>query len=93
MFAQSQHKAVGAKSTGKKPKPSNALRGTLENIMKIKIEFTVEVDISQVKEYMAEVGIDDETPRDFVKSSIESAGIGCLEECLSNSGYRLGLVA
>tara|TARA_R110000772_G_scaffold36802_6_gene87803 strand:+ start:1200 stop:1382 length:183 start_codon:yes stop_codon:yes gene_type:complete len=57
--------------------------------MKIKIEFTVDIDASQVKKYMAEVGIDDETPRDFVKSSIESVGVGCLEERLSNSGYWL----
>tara|TARA_R110000782_G_scaffold61136_1_gene126100 strand:+ start:80 stop:256 length:177 start_codon:yes stop_codon:yes gene_type:complete len=57
--------------------------------MKIKIEFTVDINLQQVKAYMAELGINDETPRDFVKSSIESVGIGCLEECLSNSGYRL----
>jgi len=57
--------------------------------MKIKVEFTVDIDLQQVKAYMVEAGIDNETPRDFVKSSIESVGIGCLEECLSNSGYRL----
>lgn len=54
--------------------------------MKVKVELTIEVDRKAVVKYLRETGnISEETPTDFVKTAIMSAGVGCLEERLSNS--------
>ena len=52
--------------------------------MKIRIDFTVDVDADAVRAYMNELGTD-ETVREFVISSMVSAGVGCLEESIANS--------
>ena len=53
--------------------------------MKIRIDFTVDVDAEEIRAYMNELAIEDETIRQFVISSMVSAGIGCLEESVTAS--------
>ena len=55
--------------------------------MKIKIEFTVDVDADVIEAYMVELNATDETKHEFVRSWIKAGGIGSLEESLGNSGY------
>lgn len=60
--------------------------------MKVKIEFTVDVDAEVIDAYMVELNVTDETKHEFVQSWIKSGGIGSLEESLANSGFANNLV-
>ena len=60
--------------------------------MKIKIEFTVEVEASVIGAYMQELNVTDESKRQFVQSWIKSGGIGSLEESLANNGFGFNTV-
>jgi|TARA_R110002072_G_scaffold24647_4_gene83531 hypothetical protein len=60
--------------------------------MKIKIEFTVEVEASVIEAYMQELNVTDESKRQFVQSWIKSGGIGSLEESLANNGFGFNTV-
>ena len=60
--------------------------------MKIKIEFTVDVDANIVEAYMEELNATDETKRQFVQSWIKAGGIGSLEESLANNGFGYNTV-
>jgi hypothetical protein len=56
-------------------------------IMKININYTVEVNKAVIKEYMQDLGVTDETLRQFVQSHMIASGIGVLEESLANNGF------
>ena len=56
-------------------------------IMKININFTVEIDPKEIGLYMHELNAVDESMREFVTSYIVSGGIGSLEEALANNGF------
>lgn len=60
--------------------------------MKVKVEFTVDVDAEVIGAYMVELNVTDETKREFVQSWIKSGGIGSLEESLANNGFANNLV-
>ena len=60
--------------------------------MKIKIEFTVDVDAKTIGQYMEDLHAVDETKREFVRSYIISGGIGCLEEALINNGFDHNII-
>jgi hypothetical protein len=57
--------------------------------MKIKIETTIDLsddDIAAMKNYMYDLGVTDETLRDFVKSNSEAWAHGFVTETCSNYG-------
>jgi hypothetical protein len=60
--------------------------------MKIKIEFTVDVDAAVIEAYMVELNATEETKREFVRSWIKAGGIGSLEESLANNGFGFNTV-
>ena len=60
--------------------------------MKVKVEFTVDVDAEVIGAYMVELNVTDETKHEFVRSWIKSGGIGSLEESLANNGFANNLV-
>ena len=60
--------------------------------MKVKIEFTVDVDAEVIEAYMVELNATDETKHEFVRSWIKAGGIGSLEESLANNGFDNNIV-
>ena len=60
--------------------------------MKIKIEFTVDVDAETIGQYMEDMHGFDETKREFVRSWIIDGGIGSLEEALLNNGFDHNII-
>ena len=60
--------------------------------MKIRVEFTVEVNAEVIDAYMVELNVTDETKHEFVQSWIKEGGIGNLEESLANNGFANNLV-
>lgn len=57
--------------------------------MKIKIETTLELsehDIASIKVYMEDLGIEDETVREFVKSNCAGWANGFITETVANYG-------
>jgi hypothetical protein len=58
-------------------------------MMKIKIETTIELsehDIASIKVYMEDLGIEDETVREFVKSNCVGWANGFITETVANYG-------
>mgnify|MGYP003624533375 CR=1 FL=1 len=55
--------------------------------MNIKINFSVDIDSKILGQYMADLGIEDETKREFVRSHMIASAIGTLENCLDSNGY------
>ena len=58
--------------------------------MKIKIETTLELsehEIASIKVYMKDLGIEDETVREFVKSNCAGWANGFITETATNYGY------
>jgi hypothetical protein len=60
--------------------------------MKVKIEFTVDIDTDVLTQYMTELGALDESKRDFVKSTMIAGAVGTLEESLLNNGLDYNCV-
>ena len=60
--------------------------------MKVKIEFTVDIDADILTQYMTELGALGESKRDFVKSTMIAGAVGTLEESLLNSGLDYNCV-
>jgi|TARA_R110000803_G_scaffold67294_1_gene128989 hypothetical protein len=60
--------------------------------MKVKIEFTVDVDANVIQTYMDDLCESDKTKREFVKSWIQNSGISDLEESLGNNGFGYNTV-
>lgn len=60
--------------------------------MKIKIETTIELsehDIASIKVYMEDLGIEDETVREFVKSNCAGWANGFITETTANYGNHV----
>ena len=53
--------------------------------MKVRVDFTVEVDNAAVRAYMVEAGINGETVADFVRSHMISSAVGVFEETLRDT--------
>ena len=60
--------------------------------MKVKIEFTVDIDADILTQYVTELGALGESKRDFVKSTMIAGAVGTLEESLLNSGLDYNCV-
>ena len=60
--------------------------GPLGNIMKVKIEFTVDVIPENIQVYLDEAGFDDETVREFVKSYFQCLAPMLDDTLMSNVG-------
>jgi hypothetical protein len=58
----------------------------LEHDMKVKIEFTVDVIPENIQVYLDEVGFDDETVREFVKSYFQCLAPMLDDTIMSNVG-------
>ena len=60
--------------------------------MKVAINFTVDINMEAVKEYMEDLGEQDQTPREFVVEWVKEWGLqGLNESVLSSTGKYIFL--
>lgn len=62
--------------------------------MKINVNRTFEIDSNTLKAYMDDLGVDDETPREFFASFVLEHGVQGLDQAISNAlghGYSIFL--
>lgn len=59
---------------------------------KVRIQTTISVDLSQVQKYLDELGVDNMTPRDYVRSQVLEAGLYSFDEVMENVGYPTTMI-
>ena len=53
--------------------------------MKINVNHTYKINLDTLKAYMDDLGVDDETPREFFASFVSQYGIQGLDQAVSNA--------